>query len=409
MCERWVSISVKLDLDRSVLDVARGIQMARPEHLAFLKRGVKSWNSWRFANGLIHPDLSQADLAGDDLQGANFRECDLTGANLENSFCPRVDCWNADLSGANLTKADFVHASLCDTKLVGANLSNADFNSAELLSADLSDSCLDGTNFPHADLSSCRLHRVTLRRANLQFANLMDTDFSGAHLEQSNLMGAQFLRTNLRGATLNECRVHACSVWNVTVDAKTIQRNLIITDLLEPTIATDDLEIAQFIYLLLRHEKLRNAIDSITQMGVLLLGRFGGGGIEILRAVAAELRIRGFLPIIFDFDRPQDRNLTETVKTLVGLSRFVIADLSGPSIPHELYATVPHFKIPFVPIIEAGRNAYSMASDILEYPWVVKPILEFTSTEQLCGIVEQQIIGPAERMVEERGRRLRAS
>ena len=35
------------------------------------------------------------------------------------------------------------------------------------------------------------------------------------------------------------------------------------------------------------------------------------------------------------------------MKTLVGLSRFVIVDLSGPSVPQELYATVPHFKVPF--------------------------------------------------------------
>src|SRR5215472_6384498 len=79
-----------------------------------------------------------------------------------------------------------------------------------------------------------------------------------------------------------------------------------------------------------------------------------------------------YLPIIFDFDRPRDRNYTETVKTLVGLSRFVIVDMSGPSVPQELYATVPHFKIPFIPIIEEGRPVYAMFADLLEYPWVLR-------------------------------------
>jgi hypothetical protein len=65
---------------------------------------------------------------------------------------------------------------------------------------------------------------------------------------------------------------------------------------------------------------------------------------------------------------PTDRNYTETVKTLAGLARFVIVDLSGPSVPQELYATVPHFKIPFVPILEEARKPYAMAVDILEYP-----------------------------------------
>jgi hypothetical protein len=60
--------------------------------------------------------------------------------------------------------------------------------------------------------------------------------------------------------------------------------------------------------------------------------------------------------MIFDFDRPDSRNYTEMVKILVGLSRFVIVDLSGPSVPQELYATIPHFKIPFVPIGEVKET-----------------------------------------------------
>jgi hypothetical protein len=57
-----------------------------------------------------------------------------------------------------------------------------------------------------------------------------------------------------------------------------------------------------------------------------------------------------YLPIIFDFDRPDNRNLTETVMILVGLSRFVIVDLSGRSVANELRSTVPHFKIDAIPI-----------------------------------------------------------
>jgi hypothetical protein len=154
--------------------------------------------------------------------------------------------------------------------------------------------------------------------------------------------------------------------------------------------------VAQFIYLLLNHQKLRNVLNAITERGVLLLGRFGGGGLEVLQAVAAKLREDQYLPIIFDFERPQDRNYTETVKTLAGLSRFIIADLSGPSVPQELYATVPHFKIPFVPILEAGRKPFAMALDLLEYPWVVRPPVVFTSTDELLTLVPTKIIAPAE-------------
>jgi hypothetical protein len=84
------------------------------------------------------------------------------------------------------------------------------------------------------------------------------------------------------------------------------------------------------------------------------------------------------------------------VKTLAGLSRFIIADLSGPSVPQELYATVPHFKIPFVPIIEAGRRPFAMAVDILEYPWVIRPPVTFATTEELLEQLPARVIAPAE-------------
>jgi len=161
------------------------------------------------------------------------------------------------------------------------------------------------------------------------------------------------------------------------------------------------LELAQFVYLLLNHEKLRDVLNTVTEKGVLLLGRFRDGGLELLQAIAAKLREMKYLPIIFDFDRPDNKNYTETIKTLVGLSRFVIADLSGPSVPQELYSTVPHFKIPFVPIIEESRETYAMFTDLLEYPWVLPPV-KFKSTKQLVALLPEKVIAPAEEKFKER-------
>jgi hypothetical protein len=181
------------------------------------------------------------------------------------------------------------------------------------------------------------------------------------------------------------------------------QSSLFITDFPsnEPAITVDDLEVAQFIYLLLNHQKLRNVLNAVTAKGVLILGRFGGGGLEVLQAIAAKLRAMGYLPMIFDFERPQAHDYTETVKTLIGLVRFVIVDLSGPSVPQELYATVPHFDIPFVTILEAGRKAHSMFRDLLKYPWVFQPVT-FTDKEQLMELLPSRIIEPAEKKCQER-------
>ena len=199
---------------------------------------------------------------------------------------------------------------------------------------------LFGANLNNSNIAKVNFSRTYLVEASLKVANL-----SGANLSIATLVG-----TNLSGATLVDCSIYGISAWGIQLDG-TRQENLLITNYGEPAITVDNLEVAQFIYLLLNHKKLREILSAVTERGVLILGRFGGGGLEVLQAIAARLREDKYLPIIFDFERQRDRNYTETVKTLAGLARFVIADLSGPSVPQELYATVPHFKIPFVPII----------------------------------------------------------
>jgi hypothetical protein len=49
---------------------------------------------------------------------------------------------------------------------------------------------------------------------------------------------------------------------------------LIITKENEPEITVDNIEVAQFIYLLMHNQKIRDVIDTITSKVVLILGRF---------------------------------------------------------------------------------------------------------------------------------------
>ena len=91
---------------------------------------------------------------------------------------------------------------------------------------------------------------------------------------------------------------------------------MIITPDDEPAVTVDDLEVAQFVYLLLHNEKIRHVIDTVGKKGVLLLGRFTEGRIAVLERLRDELRKRGYLPIVFNFDKPETKDFTETVRLL---------------------------------------------------------------------------------------------
>src|SRR2546421_2778348 len=398
--------------------------MADQEHLEILKQGALVWNQWREEHADIRPDLSEADLTGVHLSGAWLYQTNFYGANLSDTYIMSTNLFESDFRYALLCRADLNHSLLDRANLSHANLREASIylahcDSAIFHSADLRKAILLETNFRRADFNQADLNQANLSEAsfidaNLSGADLSDVDLTGAVLSGTNLSGANLsgaylyrtilVNTNLTRANLSNCFIYGIAAWNVHLEGA-IQKNLVITLAHEPTITVDNLEVAQFIHLLLDHKKLRDVLNSVTQRGVLILGRFGGG-LEVLQAIAAKLREEKYLPIIFDFERPQDRDYTETVKTLVSLARFVIVDLSGPSVPQELSHTVPFFDIPFVPIIEKGRRSYSMFVDLFKYPWVLRPPIEFATVEELLMRMPAEVIAPAEEKHQARQRLL---
>jgi hypothetical protein len=367
--------------------------VADPAHFALLQKGVAVWNASR----PYRPDLSNAKLVAWNLRSANLARTNLSGALLSSANLVEANLSLADLSGADLSPAALNDANLSGANLARANLSGAALEGADLSGARLEGANLSGASLLRADLIGAFLHGADLRGARIGWANLSRANLRRADLRGANLFATLLVETKLKGAVLTGCRVYGVSAWNVKLSKDTKQQDLIITPPEESEVAVDNIEVAQFVYLLLHNAKIRDVIDTIGRRGVLLLGRFTEGRIAVLERLREELRRRGYVPIVFDFDKPETKDFTETVRLLAGLSKFVIADITNPkSAPLELQATVPEIMVPFLPIIEEGQEPFAMLTDlwVKHRDWVFEP-LHYSSLEALIGALDNEIIEPA--------------
>jgi len=371
--------------------------MANANHLEILlSRGepgnpsyrVENWNRWRAANPDLTPDLKGADLKNLYLHGMDLSRADLSGADLSSADLKHSNLSNALLMEADLTKADLTGATLDGANLSGAILRDAIFGDEAI--PQVRTSC-KSANFHAADLTDAEFFRVECHSSDFTDAILRGTSFRNVRLH-----GVRFLRTDWEGARFVECIVFGVSVWDMS-GTPSAQSHLVVTPDEQPIVAIDDLETAQFVYLLLNSKKVRNLIDVMASKAVLILGRFTVDRKPVLDALRNALRSLGYLPMIFDFKKSTQRDFTETIKTLAGLSKFVIADITNPkSSPLELQATVPDYMIPFVTIIHEGDEPFSMFADLQQKyrDWVLD-ILVYDSTDGLISVLDSAVVQPA--------------
>jgi hypothetical protein len=325
--------------------------MANAEHIAILKKGVDRWNKWREDNPSVDPDLSRADLSrltDTQIKFANLARADLSGTNLDYAY---------------LRGADLREARLCDV-------------------------LCHNSSFIEADCSGANFQRAKLGRANLYRAVCVNTDFSGGFLG-----GASLVETQVEGACFDNCEVYGLSAWGLRGHPRS-QNNLIVTPPGEHPVTVDRLEVAQLVFTFLSNPHIRDVIDTIVKKAVLILGRFSEERIAVLNGLKTALRAKGYVPILFDFTIPASRNVTETVKVLAGLAKFVLADVTDATeVRAELHNIVPDFpSLPVQPLVLEGKGEFvSLTAHLALYPWL-KQTLEYRDLDHLLASLDNAII-----------------
>lgn len=145
--------------------------LSKEQQTALIKKSVTEWNLYRIQNRKFIPDLSEVDLSGVDLFGANLNNADLIDTKFKASSLIHTEFKMADL-----TRADFGNAVLNQAQLSYATLYNANFFNADLTDTNLEDANLMGADLCGTDLTGANLSRTDMRGTNAKSTTVPKTN-----------------------------------------------------------------------------------------------------------------------------------------------------------------------------------------------------------------------------------------
>ena len=204
--------------------------MVNSKHVKNLKKGVEKWNKWREENPQISPNLRGLNFVKEfpneneiynlpNFEGCNFSNVDLHGVSLRNGYYINCSFDGSTIQYADLVDAYFSSCSFKKTKMRVTKIGSATFYNCK---------------FEDADLSYCSAE---------------ETSFSNSKLINTKLENIRFVSNDFSDANLVGCSIYGISSWDLNLN-NSVQKDLIITKKEQPEITVDNIELAQFLYLI---------------------------------------------------------------------------------------------------------------------------------------------------------------
>ncbi len=135
---------------------------------------------------LSYTDLRQSNLAGAHFEKATLIRSSLAGSRADKANFSRIEGYRTVFSKVSAQAASFASAELQRADFTEANLTGADFQKAELGRADFTDAVITGSRFPMANLSRVQLNKAKFEGPiDLSGAFLFLTRVEGLDLSQA--------------------------------------------------------------------------------------------------------------------------------------------------------------------------------------------------------------------------------
>ncbi|GGG37263.1 hypothetical protein GCM10011344_42580 [Dokdonia pacifica] len=363
------------------------MELTEKSIIDLIDQGAEEWNNWvkeltKNVRGIkLHSDkslrnyqsyhisLSIASLPKMKLSRRKFKQFDFSRLKIQSSEFNYVefdDCdfFETQFDNSKFNYCIFKNCTFKKTYFIGANLNYSKFNNCKFI----------GCNLSKTEQYLTKYDNCTILYTYLKFANLTET-----HLYKT---------------TIDSSKIYGVSTWGIKIEGS-ISKNLIITNDIEDNsseISVDNIEIAQFIYMLIDNRKIRDVVTSLTSKVILILGRFTDERLEVLEGIKQKIRELGYIPVLFTFSPSLNRDLTETIQLIANISKMVFADITDPkSIPQELSTIIPNLpSLKVQPLLLEGNREYAMFEHWNRYPWV-EDIFEYSSEQHLLSNVQKLI------------------
>ena len=146
---------------------------------------------------LVEFGFINADLSGSKFVGVDLHQADLRSATLS-----ETDFSGADLTGANLRSVNLKPA-IIDSR---TQFREADLSRADLSDKDAPDCNFRGVDFEHANLSRGTFSDCDFRDADFTEANLADADFTDSEFDDADFDKADIEDADFEGADLVDAK-----------------------------------------------------------------------------------------------------------------------------------------------------------------------------------------------------------